>query len=246
MDFDQALIAVDDQKILAVKINDVNDKLMVYLEDDTSPKLVEKIKTYRAMLLPCVKVKFICADAECIKSSWRGAAHWTVTFSSTVPTTTPHTNAMPSGFMSTSEALLHAQLAEMKSRYEYDKKLLEFKEKNAVKPSTADELFKYMPMLGLFMEIDDKKIQQMMGLYQISAGMQGNGTPTQQTGISGPIKTHLEKKGTPEEDKAAEDLIEQLDDLADKVPVSDLLILIKKLNEKPELVATLKAMAVAP
>lgn len=244
MKFEQALKLIEEQDILFVKVEDFNKKRLLALDAKTAPQLVIKLNQYRDTLASYGKVIFVCADEKIKNSSWRDALHWQVSVSDIQPQLNlPDSgNKVPSGYVSASEAALQAKLAEMNLKFELSKQMAEL-EKRVTKPaSSADEIFKFMPMLGLFMDIDEKKMTQMMGLAQLSSAMNGSGTAAS-TGISG-LKEKTQEAATVETTPEEEAVLDKIDDeiisLTGKIPMEDVLAFIKKLNEKPELAKTLK------
>lgn len=246
MNFEQACTLIEEQNILHLKVEDFNKKRLLALDADTSPQLVAKLVQYKDSLSGYGKVIFICADERCHRASWRDALNWQVTVSNVQPMNATQqiaTPGIPSGYISASEAMLQAKLAELNLKLEFEKRLNEFEKKHQTNPSTADQILKYMPMLGLVMDIDEKKLTQMMGLASLQNTMQGS---NQQSGISGlSDKVQENKQGATVETSEAEneklDHIENsLAELATKVSIDDIALLVDTLNKKPELVKTLK------
>lgn len=248
MNFEQACKLIEEQEITHLKIEDFNKKRLLSLSDETAPQLIVKLQAFQDALSGYGKVIFICADDKCYRSSWRDALHWQVTISNINPIASPGANltpnnAIPHGYVSASEAMLQAKIAELTLQMNFEKRFAELEKKNGVKPSTADELLKYMPMLGLVMDIDEKKLTQMMGLASLQNTMQsGNGT--QQNGIAGLGDKIQETKLTVETTEAENQTLDKIEnslvELTTKVPMDDILLLIDTLNKKPQLVNTLK------
>lgn len=246
MKFEQALKLIEEQDILFVKIEDFNKKRLLALDAKTAPQLVIKLNQYKDSLASYGKVIFICADEKIKNSSWRDALHWQVSVSDIAPQSNlplPGVGVVPPGFVSATEATLQAQLAGLKMQMDFQKQMADL-EKRVTKPaSSADEIFKFMPMLGLFMDIDQKKIDQMMGLASLSSAM-NNGTTQSNAGISGLKEKKQEATATvettPEEEAVLDKIDDEIIELTGKIPMEDILAFIKKLNEKPELAKTLK------
>jgi hypothetical protein len=246
MKFEQALKLIEEQNILFVKVEDFNKKRLVNLEASTAPQLVVKLTQYRDSLSGYGKVIFICADEKIKNSSWRDAYNWQVTVSDIAPQinlNASHSGIVPPGYVSALEASLQAQLGEMKVKAELNQRMADLEAKLSKPASSADEIFKFFPMLGLFMDIDEKKITQMMGLAQLSTAM-NNPTPVN-TGVNG-LQEKTVGATKVETTKEEEEMLDKIEDsivsLTGKVPMEDILLLINKLNEKPELAKTLKAM----
>ena len=251
MKFEQALKLIEEQNILFVKVEDFNKKRLVNLDATTAPQLILKLQQYRDSLSGYGKVIFICADEKIKNSSWRDAYNWQVTVSDIAPQTnlplTGH-GLVPPGYVSSLEATLTAELAALKLQTTFQKQMHDLEAKFTKPASAADDVFKFMPLLGLFMDIDEKKMTQMMGLAHLSSAM--NGTPantTQQTGINGLQEKKEAATGTTvETTKEEEEMLDKIEnsivELTGKVPMADILAFIEKLNQKPELAATLKAM----
>lgn len=248
MTFDQACNLIQEQDIKYLKIEDFNKRRLLSLSDETAPQLVQKLQAFKDSLSGYGKVIFICADEKCKNSSWRDALHWQVTISSVTPIVQPGANmqipgAIPAGYISASEALMQAKIAELTLQMNFEKRFAEMEKKHGVKPSTADEILKYMPMLGLVMDIDEKKLTQMMGLASLQSTMQG-GSNSQQNGIAGLgdkiQETKLTVETTEAENQTLDKIENNLAELATKVSMDDILLLIETLNKKPQLVNTLK------
>lgn len=247
MKFEQALKLIEEQDILFVKIEDFNKKRLLALDAKTAPQLVIKLNQYKDSLASYGKVIFICADEKIKNSSWRDALHWQVSVSDIAPQSNlplPGVGVVPPGFVSATEATLQAQLAGLKMQMDFQKQMADL-EKRVTKPaSSADEIFKFMPMLGLFMDIDEKKMTQMMGLAHLSSAMNGSPTTTNANGIAGlkekKSETTTTVEATPEEEAMLDKIDDEIIELTGKIPMEDVLAFIKKLNEKPELAKTLK------
>lgn len=244
MKFEQALKLIEEQDILFVKVEDFNKKRLLSLDAKTAPQLVIKLNQYRDTLASYGKVIFVCADEKIKNSSWRDALHWQVSVSDIQPQLNlPITSGAPAGYVSSSEADLRAKLAELNLEMRLNKQMAEL-EKRVIKPaSAADDAMKFMPILGLFMDIDEKKITQMMGLASLSNAMNGTGTNTTTPGIAGlpkPKQDGATVEATPEEQAVLDKIDDELEGLLEKIPSADFLALVKKLNEKPELANTLK------
>ena len=246
MKFEQALKLIEEQDILFVKIEDFNKKRLLALDAKTAPQLVIKLNQYKDSLASYGKVIFICADEKIKNSSWRDALHWQVSVSDIAPQSNlplPGQGVVPPGYISANEATLQAQIAGLTMQMNFQKQMADL-EKRVTKPaSSADEIFKFMPMLGLFMDIDQKKIEQMMGLASLSGAMNGNNTTQSNAGIAGLNEKKKESatvETTPEEEAVLDKIDDEIIELTGKIPMEDVLVFIKKLNEKPELAKTLK------
>lgn len=247
MTFEQAITAIEDQEILHLRVEDFNKKRILSLAAETPPQLSLKLKEYKESLSGYGKVTFVCATEKCYNSSWRDALHWQVTFSGVsvqqnlLPNNTPH---IPQGYVSATEALLQSKLAELTLKAEFEKRFAELEKKANAKPSAADEIFKFMPLAGLFFDIDQTKMQQMLGLAQLSTAMNNpSANVNGMAGLGEKVQQSATVEATEAENETLDKIENQLVELTSKVSMDDILFLISKLNEKPELVATLKALA---
>lgn len=245
MKFEQALKLIEEQDILFVKVEDFNKKRLLSLDAKTAPQLVIKLNQYRDTLASYGKVIFVCADEKIKNSSWRDALHWQVSVSDIQPQLNlpVHSGGAPAGYVSATEAALQAKLAELNLEMKLNKQMAELEKRVSKPASMADDAMKFMPMLGLLMDIDEKKMTQMMGLAHLSNAMNGTGTNAN-TGIAGLAdkknETSATVETTPEEEAVLDKIDDEIISLTGKIPMEDVLAFIKKLNEKPELAATLK------
>lgn len=254
MNFEEAITLIEEQNILHVKVQDFNKNRILTIGESTPIEVQKKLESYKNALSAYGKVTFICATEKIYNSSWRDAAHWSVTFSGMnmqqqQPLQGINTGLIPNGYVSQTEATLRAEFEALKMRMDYDKKVLELESKIGKKVDTPDQFLKYLPMLGFFMDIDPKKLEAVTSLGNLVSAMNGTAQapPVQQQqgqGMNGmgSLKDNPEIVSTPEEEAILDDIEEQIVGLSGKVQLTSIRDFMKVLNEKPELITTLEAL----
>lgn len=243
MTFNDAIELMQDGKYTHLKVIDTDGKRVLDLDAETNTSLIEKLKPYRNILQTYGKVKFMLATDSIYKQNWKDAYNWTVTFSNdaTQQHNTPQINsAPPSGYISQNEAALMAQLAGLQKQIELDQKFNELTKRldqNTNKKSDGFE--KYLPMLGLFADIDENKMRNIMllsSMQNATAAPSINGLPTQQ-----PNQNTV--AGTNDEQKTVAEINKQMELLSEKVSLNAILQFLTVLNQKPQFLETLTQMA---
>lgn len=239
MTFDDAIKLMEDGKYTHLKVVDTDGRRVLDLEGETNTTLIEKLKPYQNILSSYGKVKFILATDSIFKQNWKDAYNWTVTFTGANATPQINTQQMGgfgSGMVSQSEALLMAQLAGMQKQLEFNEKFAELNRKiDATKNNSPYD--KYLPLLGMFTDIDEQKLKNMMLLSSISGGGQNF---QQINGLNDATKHVV---GTDEEKKLVEEVEKELEKLTEKVHISSIHEFLKALNDNPTFLDTLTQMA---
>lgn len=245
MNFDEALKIIDDKDYTHVRVIDTGNRRVMDVEKDSGVKTAEELRQYQSHLQSFGRVTFIVANADIVKQKWQNAYHWPVTFagmaSSSVNNSPMVTTSIP-GMISANEALLQAQIAELKLKAEWERKLDELKkELEPKKGHQIDQFLKFLPLLPLVIDLKPEKVEQLNSLGALYAAMNGNAPQPQMQGMAG--IQELKVQSTPEEEK----LIDEIDDgivaLSEKVKLESIRDFIQALNAKPELLQTLTQLA---
>jgi len=239
MTFEDTIKLIPDLKIHHVKIVDTAGKKVMELNGESPENLLTQLEGYRSILSTSGRLKFIAANESMFKQNFKDAYNWDVVFTAashsnnSTPTTLTHA---PSGYVSSNEANLLAELKALQMQRDFDLKLVELNKK--IDDKGSDGFDKYLPMLGMIVDIDDKKMKNMMALGALQSSM--NGSPA--TGLAG-----LEKKPhvqtTVEEKELINNLNDEMGKLAQKVDLSAIVEFVKTLNDKPEFLTLLLQMA---
>lgn len=244
MTLDDTIRLIQDGKIQHLKIVDSEGKKVFDFNGSTVDDLISQIQQYKNILASYGRVKFVAANEAVYKQNWRDAYQWTVIFNNTkeaAPSAPQQSNnGIPSGFISQNEAQLLADLKALQMQRETDLKLAEMQKQIDNKEKDSSEgIEKYLPMLGMIMDIDEKKLSNMIALAGLQNAMNGKST-----GIAGP-PTEIQNavKGTEEEKQMIEAINKQMELLSHKVQLSSICEFLKVLNEKPEFLKSLMDMA---
>jgi hypothetical protein len=154
---------------------------------------------------------------------------------------------IPPGYISESHAMLLAQVQVMNLNLENFKKEMQLQKQ--LDEATNSDPMRYAPLAGMFMDIDDKKMQNIMRMFQVQASMNGKG---QAAGLSGvpaaPAPTRLTISGTTEqvptdnEEKNVEVLQNHMVRIKDSIGWDKLLQLTSYLDKNPGMADTLITM----
>lgn len=248
MSFDEVCKMIVDFNVPYIKVNDINGKRVFQIDDcDTPQATCEKLKQYQAILATCGKITIIGATEGIKKQSWKDAYNWIVTFgvpsSTTAQTNMPLINPMMNGYVSMDHANLIGKLAGLEQSFELQKQILELK--NQIVMGAQPQGFeKYLPMLGMFMDVSPEKMQNMMMFANMQSLMNGK-APAQLAGFEQkkgePNKVEL--KGTPEEVALMQSITVEMDKLSDKTSLANIDFLLKTLNENPAQIEILMNLA---
>lgn len=238
MTFDNALKLMADQSITHVRVMDTNNKRVLDIDGGSVEDAVQKITEHKAILSTYGRVNFLCATDSIRKQNWKDAYSWAVTFTGSneqAPKHDPGIGRIPSGFVSQNEAMLMAQLQALTIQMDYTKKMSELEAKFTLAQPKNEGFEKYIPMMGMFMDIDQTKMQNMMMLMQMQTAMNGK----QPAGISGlftPENTAApaQLQTTDDEKKLLEDINNNMEALSEKVSLDKINQLLKLLADKPE------------
>lgn len=244
MTFNDALQLIDDgNKYKYLRVFDTEGKRLLDLDADNNLLLREKLATYRTILSTYGKVKIQVATESIYKQNWKDAFSWNVTFNEVATQTpqlnVPTLNGPPAGFISNNEALLMAQIAGLNKQMEFDREMQKLRAEISASKNNGGSFEKYLPMLGMFMDLDENKIKNMMLL----SSMNGGGFQQHHGGINGPPQQTNSVAGTDEEKQTIENINKQLELLAEKVHAKSIEQFLVVLNQKPEFLNTLIQMA---
>lgn len=240
MNLQDAITLIGDRKVLHLKVVDTDGKRVMDLDGSNSDDLIAQLQQYENILKSYGRLKFVAGTEAILKQNWKDAYCWNIVFSGATPqspTPIPLLGAVPPGYISAREAELLAQVKELGLKAEYDKRFADL-EKNLEKKledRSDDGFMKYMPMAGLFMDLDEKKVSNMMALAGLQNAMSGK------PGLAGPPAptTHT----TVEEAELIQNINKEMEQLSTKVDVKNIYEFLKVLNEKPEFLTSLTQMA---
>ena len=233
MIYEDAIKLIEQLNIVALKVLDTNGKRLFDIKEDTFKALVDKVNVWKPTLMQYGRVKFMAATESIFKQNWKDAYQWDITFNGntdSVQTSNNFMGAVPSGYISIQQAMLMSELEKVKAQSELDKKFSDLEKKL----QTNQGWEKYLPMLGMFIDLDEKKLNNMAALCQMNGMMNGSATlPTQNAaGVAG--LNDVKVQGTPAEKEKIEQLEKNLEDLSNSIGVDKLAELVKLLNEKPQ------------
>jgi hypothetical protein len=233
MNFDDSIKLIGDQKLNHLKVLDPEGKKVFDLHGSTPDDLISQLQSYENILRTYGRLKFLAATEGIYKQNWKDALTWNIVFGNTPvsPSPAPLAGAVPAGYISASEAALMAQVKELTLQSAYDKRFAELEKKIEEKDNSGFE--KYMPMAGLFLDLDEKKIQNMMALAGLQSAINGKGA------LAGPPQVQT----TVEEAELIQNIQKEMEQLSQKVEVKTIYEFLKVLNEKPEFMKTLTQMA---
>lgn len=218
-----------------LKIIDTSGKRVYDILDQSSAEnTINKLNDFLPTLRSYGRLNFIAATEAIKKQNWKDAYNWTITFEGVaLPQNQNQTqNINPSkGFVSHNEASLMAQVQAMQMQMQMQKQIDEIK--NLLGAKTQEQPFeKYLPMLGMFVDITDEKIANMMKLAQIQSI--GKGFSNNQTGIAGPQEQTVKKvELTEDEKKKVDHFNAEIDKLSEKTSLDKLTALVEALNQNP-------------
>lgn len=244
MTFNDALRLIDDgNKYRYLRVFDTEGKRILDLDADNNLLLRERLEQYRTILSTYGKVKIQIATESIYKQNWKDAFNWNVTFNESATQTpainVPTLGGPPAGYVSSNEALLMAQIAGLNKQMEFQLEMQKLRNEMSAMKNGGGSFDKYLPMLGMFMDLDETKIKNMMLL----SSMNGGGFSQQHnTGINGPPQQNS-VAGTDEEKQTIENINKQLELLAEKVHAKSIEQFLVVLNQKPEFLNTLIQMA---
>jgi hypothetical protein len=243
--FEQAIDLIQEFNTPYIKVNDAQGKRLFEIQDsDNVGNTVAKLESYKSMLATYGRVHFRAATEVIKKQSYKDAYEWVVIFSGPIATNNNQSqiNNMPAmGYISLDHAHLMAEVKGMKDSFELQKQMFELKNQiaNSNKPEGIE---KYLPMLGMFMDVDPAKMQNMMMFANLQNSMNGNVIPS----IAGNFKREenkIELQGTEAEKNVMQSITDQMDKLSDKVQLESIDKFLKALNANPGFITMLTEMA---
>lgn len=243
MIFEDTYKLIEEQNIIAVKIIDTSGRRIYDIVEDSPTKVIEKLKDYRHILSTYGKVIFKAATESIHKQNWKDCYQWSVVFTGSgndAPAINSINMGVPNGYISGDHAILMAELNAIKAKFDLEKQILELKNQMAMsnQPQGID---KYLPMMGMFMDVDESKMKNMMMLANMQSMMSGK-APAQLAGMER-TGNKVELKGTEEEQKLMQSITDEMDKLSDKTQLNNIDMLLKTLNNNPHLIDTLIQMA---
>lgn len=245
MTYEEVKNHIRELKVLHVKVIDVQGKKILEFIGELSPEnLINKIDCFQSSLQSWGRVTFIAATETQYKQNWKDCFQWPVVFNAAVVTTNNHSpqiGAMPSGFISQSEAMLMAENAKLKLEMDFNKRFSDLEAKINGKDSKEgdiERLFdKYghfiLPKLGINMAPPTPSADELVKLYHYKAMMEGNNG---MAGLYSGTKNGAKVEATEEEKKQIAEIESELDKLSEKTSVDNIRDLIKGLNENPQFI----------
>ncbi len=238
MIFEDTFKLIEDQKILHVKILDSQGKRIYDIEEVSPTNVVERLKEMKTVLSTYGKVIFKAATDAIFKQSWKSCFEWPVTFGGVAVNPNPNNNVLgyniPEGYISAQQALLIGEVNSMKAKHDLELRLkeMEWKIAEANKPQGME---KYLPMLGMILDIDQTKMQNIMTLASMQNAMYGGNVQSSQINGMQRNGNTIELKGTEEEKKLMQSITDEMDKLSNKVELQNIDKVLKALNNDPKL-----------
>lgn len=231
---DEIINLIRDMNTPYLKIHDGRNNLLYTIDsgDSGAEESINKLQKLKDFFTPYGRVNITAATPTMKKQSWANAFKWELDFFNTGNANLPvpqNFNFAQPGMMSIREAELLAENKQLKADQEWNRRFDELNKKiDGAKKE--DQFLKYLPMAGLVLDIDQKRIDAVMKLASLGNAMGGG-----QQGMAGlnntqqQIKTTVE--GTPEEKiKMVEKLMSEL---SSKVEIDKIIVLLTGLNNNP-------------
>lgn len=245
MKFEDVIIIMRDLNVMHVKVIDTQNKRVIdFMEETSVDNTIAKLQGYMGLLSSYGRLTFIGATDAIKKQNWRDAYTWIVTFNGT-SAEAPKVNQgvgsfqpMP-GYISQNEAALMAQLSALQLQLNFQKQIADLERKLTVPAQEGENMLeKHLPMLGMFMDIDETKMANMMKMAQIQGMMKGSQMPSQTQGIAGPFTgvnqgTQTKIEVTEQEKAQVAEFNKEIDLLSEKASLEKLITLVKGLNANP-------------
>lgn len=215
-----------------VRISDSFNNKLFDLKADSPDKLFALIKEYGTMLSTYEKVAIKAGYTTDQKSNFTNATKWFCSFSNFSEKPQPGQNPGNLPAQANNEILsLQKQMLDFQYKLQYSELERSLKDKY----QNDDGLTKYFPLLGMFMDVDDKKLERMLKMSQISGMM--NGT----LDLSKVKPATLAGTDPTPEITSADTINEKLDIILlklaenEKIDSGDLLFTLTEINNRPEL-----------
>ena len=245
MIFEDTFKLIEDQKILHVKLLDSQGKRIYDIEEISPTNVVDRLKEMKTVLSTYGKVIFKCATEAIFRQSWKGCFEWPVTFGGVAVNPSQQINGLgmhiPPGYIPAEQAILMSELNSLKQKYDLELRLKEMEHK--ISAANQPQGFeKYIPMLGMIMDIDQTKMANVMTLASMQNVMNGKAAPSQINGLERTGNT-IELKGTEEEKKLMQSITDEMDKLSNKVELGNIDMVLKSLNGNPQFMDMLITLA---
>jgi hypothetical protein len=227
--FDNVIKLIEEQDLKHIKVIDATGKKLYQLETAHQVgETIQNLKEKKEMFAMYGRVNFICADDAIKRGNWTNAFHYMVMFPGgeiQAQNNQMQMGAIPKGYVSAGEAELRAELNALKIGIEFQKKFDELNRKleEKEKKNDSEDFSKYLPMIGAV-----AKILKGGSLTDAMQGMAG--IETQQK----PTLTKMSEQ-TLSIEKQVEQVNIVITELGNKIGLEKLHILVKTLNDKPEL-----------
>lgn len=236
MIYEDVIKLMRDRNIPHIKIIDAAGKRITELtEFENVEATISWLDENRSMLESHGRIKLIAADDKIKASNWQKPYEWNVTFTGSKQNNdVQHHGRIPQGYISGTEASLLAKFEALQQQIKHDREMNEIRMKLA--DNDKNDPFKYLPILGIFMDIPDEKLNKALKMAQIGQAMNGK-----QVGIAGAAEpaqqtTVIKKEmSTEEAAKAAEQINAKIQSVANKIGVDNFAKLLDKLDADADL-----------
>lgn len=236
---DNIINLVRDMNTPYMKLFDGRDNLLYTIDSGDSgvEESISKLQKLQPFLQPYGRIKITAATPAAKKQSWANSFKWELDFFANNNNANLPQQNLPinpsSGMISLREAELLAQVQRLETEKKYDAQFAEIN-KRLEQNNASDPIEKYLPLAGLFMNIDDSKMANMMKLASLQGAMNGKNI-----GMAGTEKNITTVEGTAEEKVKQVELL--MVELSSKVNIDTIIALLKGLNKNPEMAT--KALA---
>lgn len=244
INFDDIKRLIDQLNVHNVRVIDLKDhKIFEYL-GTSSIDVINGLEKNLNWLGSYGRCKVLGANESQFKQSWKDCYKWDVVFNN-IPAQQNNNNqkpqnnvnqgtGIPTGYVSLEYATMMAQIESLKASN--DLKLKEMEWRMQMHSNAQNDPMRFLPMAGMFFNIDDKKMANVMKIAQAQSAMNGN----QNTGMAGLGMNNINETKVTIEDQ--NELVTKIQDeltvLSQKIPLETILKMVKGLNAKPDVKGT--------
>lgn len=255
---DQLKRLIDTVNVHYIRVIDMRDHKIYEYHGANPDDVKNNLEENRDLLSGYGRVKVLGATEAQYKQSWKDCYKWDVMFNAQSAALNKPSNPdpqpkgwgmnVPSDYVHKDVLNLHLQLAAIQSNQDRLNKELEFK--MMMYQDEKKDPMKYLPLLGMFLNVDESKIARAMKFAQLSSAI-GGGSHAALAGPQQENKLTIQGTMTDEEKvKAAEKEIEEyvpkieaaLQKLNKSVPLPKILETIEALNSRPDPLATVNQL----
>lgn len=240
INFDDIKKLIDQMNIQNVRVIDLKDhKVFEYL-GTSSIDVINGLEKNLNWLGSYGRCKVLGATDSQLKQSWKDCYKWDVVFNNMPsqqnnnqqPKHNPNQAfGVPQGYVSLEYAAMMAQIESLKASNEI--KLKEMEWRMQMHSQSQNDPMRFIPLAGMFFNIDEKKMANVMKIAQVQTAMNGG----QNMGMAGlgntnPIAT------VEDQNELVTKIQDELTVLSQKVPLDVILKMVKGLNAKPDVKGT--------